>query len=155
MFDRMRRIVRRGAAAGLLSLALVGLAVPAASAAEPTTAPDAAAIARFAGHRHPLLRGTVRADLTVVKRDGTTILVHYERGEITAVSDSSITINGRDGQGATFVVTADTRVHEHGHRAKISDLEVGNRAMVFGTSENGTYRAILICRVARGPASAP
>ncbi len=155
MFDRMRWFGRRQAAAALLSLALVALAVPAVAAAEPATAPDGPAIARFAAHWHPWLRGTVRADFTIVKRDGTTVLVHYERGEITAVSDTSITIRGRDGKGATFLVTKDARVREHGHPAKISDLAVGGRAMVFGTNENGTYTAVLIRCVVEGPTATP
>jgi len=146
MFDRFRRIGRRRTAAGLLTFALLALvAVPAVSAAEPTRSAERLG-------RHPILRGTVRADLTVVKRDGTTVLVHYERGEITAVSDTSITIKGRDGKGATFVVTPETRVREKGAPAKISDLTVGDRAMVFGTNENGIYKAFLIRCVLSPPA---
>jgi hypothetical protein len=154
MFDRIRRIgprptaVGRGVAASLLTLAVLALvAVPAVSAAEPT--PSAERLGR-----HPILRGTVRADLTVVKRDGTTVVVHYERGEITAVSATSITIKGRDGKGASFVVTQDTRLREKGKPATISDLEVGDRAMVFGTSKDGTYTAFLI-RCIQPPVGAP
>jgi hypothetical protein len=55
------------------------VAVPAVSAAEPTPLAERAWVATRSQ------RGTVRADLTVVKRDGTTVVVHYERGEITAV----------------------------------------------------------------------
>jgi hypothetical protein len=152
MFDRIQRIGRRRTATSLLTLALLALvAVPAVSAADPT--PTAERVGR-----HPILRGTVCADLTVVKRDGTTVDVHYERGEITAVSAASITIKGRDGKGATFVVTGNTRVRVNGRPAKVSDLAVGDRAMVFGTSKDGTYTAILIRCVRRpggAPASAP
>jgi len=151
MFDHIRpsrlRAVHLGRpAAVLVGLFLVGLiVVPTVGAASPapTDPASSAAVARFAA-RHPLLAGTVRADLTVVKRDGTTVLVHYELGEVTAVSSSSITIKGRDGKGASFVVTSDTRVRAKGRPISISDLEVGDRAMVFGTTTDGTYTGFLI-----------
>lgn len=151
MFDRVRpsrsRTIRLGRpAAVLLGLFLIGLVVvPTVGAASPApTDPTAsAAVARFVA-RHPLLAGTVRADLTVVKRDGTTVLIHYEVGKVTAVSSSSITIEGRDGKGASFTVTGDTRVRARGKTISVSDLEVGDRAMVFGTSSNGGYSAFLI-----------
>ena len=159
MSTRIAGNSRRQAATVLLGLALIALvAVPAVSAADPSTTPGAGtASGGSAGDgqpgriRHPLLQATVRADLTIVKRDGTTVLVHYERGEITAVSDTSITIKGRDGKGATFAVTKDTHVRANGHPAKISDLEVGDRAMVFGTSADGTYTAFLIRCIVKAP----
>ena len=149
----LRRLGRPGAA--LVGLALLGLVVaPAVGAASPPpnasagiAAPRAAAdpseiVRRIA--RHPLLAGTVRADLTVVKRDGTTVLVHYEVGQITSVSSTSVTVRGRDGKGATFAVTATTRVRAGGRAISISDLKAGDRAMVFGTNAGGTYTAVLI-----------
>lgn len=157
MVNRIRSIGWRRGVIGLLGLALIGgVAVPAVSAATPAPGADPAPItaAGFAA-RHPLLAGTVRADLTVVKRDGTTVLVHYEVGRVTAVSDTSITIQGRDGKGASFVVTSKTVVRAKGHRISISDLEVGDRAMVFGTDSNGTYTAFLIRCVSRPAGAAP
>ena len=159
MFEQIRRIGRRRAAASLLALAFVSLvAVPAVSAVEPTTPPPAGPAGPLVpGHpglpRADFLRGVVRADLTVVKRDGSTVLVHYERGEITALSDTSITVKGRDGKSATFTVTPDTRVRVKRRLATISDLEVGDRVMVFGTNDNGTYTAFLIRCVVKAPAS--
>ena len=147
MLTRIRSIGTSRAAAGLLTAAFIGLiAVPAVSAAEPAVSPansDAATIARFVA-RHPLLALTVRADLTLVKRDGSTVLVHYEAGRVTAVSDTSITIRGRDGKGATFVVTDSTRVRVGGRPADIADVRVGDRAAVFGKNDDGTYTALLI-----------
>lgn len=155
MFDSktLRRLMRPGAA--LLGLALLGVVVaPAVGAASPSstapgaataqTAADPSAIAARRIARHPLLAGTVRAELTVVRRDGTTVLVHYEVGEITSVTPTSVTIRGRDGKGATFTVTAATRVRAGGRPISISDLKAGDRAMVFGTDSGGTYTAVLI-----------
>lgn len=158
MFEQIRRIGRRRAAASLLALAFAALlTVPAVSAVEPTTPPPAGAGPLVPGRPGPqradLLRGVVRADLTVVKRDGSTVLVHYERGEITALSETSITVKGRDGISATFALTPDTRVREKRRPATISDLEVGDRVMVFGTNDNGTYTAFLIRCVVKAPAT--
>jgi anti-sigma factor RsiW len=155
MFDSnaLRRLTRPGIA--LLSLALLGLVVvPAVGAAStpattaglvaPATAPGPSGIAARRIARHPLLAGTVRAELTVVKRDGTTVLVHYEAGVIASVNATSVTIRGRDGKGATFAITAATRVRAGGRPISIAELKVGDRAMVFGTDVGGSYTAIRI-----------
>lgn len=157
--DRSASTGRRGRAlrrlAGtVLAIALAAmLAAPIVSAAEPSTPGPvtpamAARLARLA-----LLRGTVRADLTVVKRDGTTIVVHYERGTIGSLGRSAITIRGRDGKSGTFAFTAATRVRENGHRASIGDLEVGESAAVVGINDNGACTAVLVRALAR-PAAA-
>jgi hypothetical protein len=161
MSDRSRSMRARLALGGLAIVALIALVVvPIASAASPATpsatpsspaVPTASAPATVDGGllqglaaRRPLLAATVRAELTVVKRDGTTVLVHYERGQLTAVSATSITIRGRDGNGATFVVTEATRVRANGEAIQLSDLKVGDRAMVFGVDQGGTSTAFLV-----------
>jgi hypothetical protein len=173
MIERMRSMKARLAIAGLAVAAIVTLGVvpmvtaaspapatsptapaaspaapvsPAASPAAPVspTASPAAGAAKARPIRNAILAGTVRADLTVVKRDGSTVLLHYERGQVTALTPTSITIQGRDGKGATFTVTAETRVRSNGKRIAFSDLKVGDRAMVLGTSKDGAYTAVLI-----------
>ncbi len=161
------RLTRTGAALAALALAAV-LCVPAVGAASPppSAAPspgspavspapssDPAGVSRLerARARHPLLAGTVRADLTIVRRDGSTVVVHYEAGRITAVSATSITITGRDGAGATFAVTDATRVRRDGHPISVATLAVGDRAAAFGTGSGGRYTAFLI----RSPKAVP
>src|SRR5450432_4158609 len=46
-----------------------------------------------------LLNRVVRGDLTVRAKGGAFVQVHYERGTISAVSATSITITGPDGKG--------------------------------------------------------
>ena len=82
-----------------------------------------------------LLNRVVRGDLTVRAKGGTFVQVHYERGKVSAVSATSITITGPDGKGATFAVTATTKVRSQGKLEAIGDLSVGQNAMVFGTVE--------------------
>lgn len=160
MFERLRSTRTRLALGGIALAALLAFAVvPLVAAASPTqstpagptAAPASAPALTIDGTqpgallaRHPLLARTVRAELTVVKADGTTILVHFERGQVTAVSSTSITIQGRDGKGASFTVTDKTRVRANGHEIKLSDVKVGDRAMVLGVDQDGTYTAFLI-----------
>jgi len=151
MLKHLRRFGPRRAIVVVLTLGLVGIvAVPTILAAPPadTQAGPGAGVGQAPG---PGLLGRVlRADVTVLKKDGTTMVVHSERGEITAVSASSITVKGLDGVSTTFAVTADTRVREKGREAKIADLEVGDRVIVFGKASGAGYDALLI-RSARKP----
>ena len=168
MIERLKDMRIRLAIGGLAVAAIVALGVvpmvaaaspspstpaslpAAASPAASTTAPAAPAASAgttargVAGIRAAILRGAVRADVTVVKRDGSTVLVHYERGQVTAITPTSITIQGRDGKGATFTVTGSTRVRARGQAVAYATLKVGDRAMVFGTASGGTYTAVLI-----------
>ncbi len=58
------------------------------------------------------------------------------RGEVTAVSASSITVRARDGVSLTFTVTSSTKVRERhdgtGQDSTIGQVEVGDRALVSG-----------------------
>lgn len=145
MLSHLRRFGPRRAIVVVLALGLVGVvAVPTILAAPraDTQAETGADVGQAAGPGR--LGRVLRADMTVLKKDGTTMVVHSERGEISTVSASSITIKGLDGVSTTFAVTADTRVREKGRQAKIADLEVGDLAMVVGKASGAGYEALLI-----------
>jgi hypothetical protein len=115
--------------------------------------------ARVAGRPLGLLRmlvgRTERAEITVSTDTGTRTLL-YVRGEITALSASSVTVTLTDGTRASFVIAATTRVREKGKDIKPTDLSVGDRAMVFGLkSTGGSYTATLIRCVREGARRAP
>jgi hypothetical protein len=67
------------------------------------------------------------------------------RGEVTAVSATSITLKAEDGFTATYAITADTKVRGKG-AGKIADVKVGDRGGAVGTKSGTTLtaRAILI-----------
>jgi len=100
-----------------------------------------------------LLNRVVRGDLTVRAKGGTFVQVHYERGQISAVSAGSITITGPDGKSATFVVAAATKVRSQGKLGAIGDLKTGQNAMVFGTVSGSTLDAVLIRGLVARPAT--
>lgn len=178
MFSKVRQLGARRILTAVLAIGLVGVvAVPAiyaasatapAAATVPTTATDNSAAAAAAGDASQvdeaaltpaalrlgaqLLNRVVRGDLTVRAKGGTFVQVHYERGTISAVSATSITITGPDGKGATFVVTANTKVRSQGKLEAIGGLSVGQNAMVFGTVNGSTYTAVLVRGIVARPA---
>jgi|SRR6266536_4956583 len=98
---------------------------------------------------------TERAEITVSTDAGTRTLL-YVRGEITALSASSLTVTISDGSRASFAISAATRVREKGKDIKATDLSTGDRAMVFGfRNADGTYTARLIRCVREGARRAP
>ncbi len=173
MVTSLRRFGARRALTAILALGLVGVvAVPAIyatsgggspSATAPLTAAvdatgngqvDEAALTPAAlrlGAR--LLNRVVRGDLTVRAKGGSYVQVHYERGQVSALSSTSITIKGPDGKGASFAVTAATRVRSAGKLEAIGDLSVGQNAIVFGTGSDGSWSAVLIRGIAARPAT--
>lgn len=175
MISRIRQFGARRAVTAALAIGLAGgVAVPAIHAASSAGAPAASTAATSATDPgtagqvdeavlNPvavklgggLLSRVVRGDLTVRTKAGTDVNIHYERGQITAVSATSITIMGADGKGATFAVTAKTKVRSKGQLEAIGDLSVGQNAVVFGTGSAGSYNAVLIRGLVARPAAAP
>jgi len=173
MISTIRQFGARRAVTAVLAIGLAGgVAVPAIYAASSAGAPAAStantsasdpgnagqvdeaalnpvAVKLGAG----LLGRVVRGDLTVRTKAGTDVSVHYERGQITAVSATSITIMGADGKGATFAVTARTRVRSKGQLEAIANISVGQNAVVFGTGSAGSYNAVLIRGLVARPAA--
>jgi hypothetical protein len=70
--------------------------------------------------------GAVHGDVTAINRNGTTTSFSFDRGKVTAVSSSSVTIERADGRSLTFSLgTARVR----------GQLQVGRQAIVV--SQNG------------------
>jgi hypothetical protein len=70
------------------------------------------------------------------------------RGEVTAVSSSSITVRARDGFSLTYAVTADTRVRARaagrGTDSSIGAVKVGARALVMGTGPTNPTAGLVV-----------
>jgi hypothetical protein len=130
--------------------ASLGAAAGAANGAQVDEAALTPAALRLGGK---LLNRVVRGDLTVRAKGGTFVQVHYERGQVSAVSATSITITGPDGKGATFTVTTATKVRSQGKLVAIGDLKTGQNAMVFGTVSGSTFDAVLIRGLVARPAT--
>jgi hypothetical protein len=83
-----------------------------------------------------LLRGAVHATIDLIKADGSTDIITFDRGEITAKASSSITLKRKDGKSVTLATDSSTKVREKDTLVTLADLQVGDRAMFF--SRDGT-----------------
>jgi hypothetical protein len=112
----------------LLVAALFALAAGSAVAADKVKGPFA---------------GTVHAVGALSDKSGNPISVTWDRGRITSLSDTSITLTRRDQAQVTFAITADTTVRNGGATYHLSDLRTGLVATVI--SQNGN--AVVIRRI--------
>ena len=87
-----------------------------------------------------LLRGVVHADITVTYLDGSTRTFDYDRGQITSITDTKITLVRRDQKSVTLSYDDSTIVRENGQTESVDDLKVGEWAMFF--SEDGLAKLI-------------
>jgi hypothetical protein len=99
-----------------------------------------AAPATPTGHRE-LLHG----ERVVKDKDGTIITVDVQRGTVTAVSASSMTVRSSDGTTWTWTLNGNTKVRGADLKKEaVSSVKVGNTVAVAGqrTADTRTARAI-------------
>ena len=77
--------------------------------------------------------GAIHADVTAQLKDGSSVSAQLDRGKVTAVDSSSLTIQRLDGQSLTFSLAGDVAVREEGKDGSLEDVKVGDRLMVFAT----------------------
>ena len=145
-----RRIAVVGLAAGLVGIVAVPQML--AASAAPRTAPTETAVpeaavpeaALQAADRPARLGRVMRGDATVLRPDGSKLTVHFERGQVTAASATSLTLKGADGTSTTFTIGTTTRIRSRGQAASTTDLKVGAVAIAIGTGAGPTYDALLV-----------
>jgi hypothetical protein len=149
MIARIRSFGARRIAVVVLAAGLVGvvavptiLAAPAAPASGPTLVADLDQLAQ-PGQAARFGR-IVRGEATVLKRDGTTMTVHFERGELTSASTTSVTVKGADGASTTFAIGSDTRLRSQGKAIEAGALKTGDLVLAVGTKSGSSYDALLI-----------
>jgi len=89
--------------------------------------------------------GTVHAVGQITYKDGSEQSWNWDRGRITALSATSITLTRRDKAQVSFAITDKTVVRNDGGTYNLSDLKVGLAATVLSQSGNA-----LIVRNIRG-----
>ena len=82
------------------------------------------------------LAGGVHAVASLAYKDGSQQTWNWDRGRITDLSSSSITLLRRDKVSVTFAITAGTIVRNDGATYSLSNLQVGQIATVV--SQNGS-----------------
>lgn len=71
-------------------------------------------------------------------------VVDFQRGTVTAVSDSSITVVSKDDFSATYVVDAKTKVRQAKEKAALSDVQTGDKVRVVAVKSGSTLTATKI-----------
>jgi Domain of unknown function (DUF5666) len=158
MSIRRRTVGRIAAWTAVVTLAVAGVAAGVAFAdpgktptpGSSTAAPDQP---RHRGGPHGRAFGhlgkhVLHGEFVVTGKHGKPVTLAVQRGVVTAVSAESITLKSDDGFTATYAVTADTKIRNHGGK-KVSDLKLGDRVGVLAekSDENTTARLI---RAGRG-----
>ena len=88
------------------------------------------------------LGGAIHGTAVVPKQGGGYQTVDAQRGTVTAVSSTSITVKSDDGYAATYVVTADTLVNAK--RDGIASVKNGDKVAVIGVEAAGAVNAVQI-----------
>ncbi len=149
--------------AGAVALGGVALLVPtgASAAATGSALVQQADAAAQGGHARLLtpaqrtqLRTTGHLSLTKKTKKHGTVTVLVQRGDVTAMSPTSISLKSKDGFSHSYAITDRTKVKERGQTVDLADEKVGERAMVVAlqTAKGDVARRISCVRP--GPASA-
>ncbi|MFA1548820.1 DUF5666 domain-containing protein [Actinomadura chokoriensis] len=156
---RTKTIAAGAGAAGLLGLGLY-LAVP-AFAADPSPSPSPSSTAHpgHPGKGHPFRQGGahrgdrdghgvrggrgVHGEATVQRKDGFR-LATWQRGKITSVSSSGVTVLSVDGASWTWTADDKTRVRKDGEKSDFKSLKNGDQVLVAGERSGDTRTARLI-----------
>ncbi len=100
---------------------------------------------RLPGLRHHLfggrLGGQVLHSETTVQTDNGVKTYVAARGNVTALSASSITITSSDKVATTFAINSDTRYGFQNFKEPQAELRTGQTAMVIGTKSGDTTTA--------------
>ncbi len=118
-------------AAGPTSVFTTATTMPATTSTTPARRPTLRALVNV------LVRRSFSGDVTFRTKTGFETF-HYERGTVTAVGASSLTVQTPDGVSTTFAVTSSTHIRYGGAAAQLSQLISGDRAVVFGASTTGS-----------------
>lgn len=93
-----------------------------------------------------LARNTLHGEAVVQTKDGQTITVVVQRGTITELSDSSVTVKSADGYTLTWRFADNLKVVEKRETVQPSDVKVGMEVGVAGAKDgaSGVARFIVI-----------
>jgi hypothetical protein len=136
-----------------------------AAADEPANPRDSAAPGETAAqgdrpgrHRHPwrarrFFRG-LHGEATIRTKSGFAQVV-WQRGQVTAVSGSGLTVRSADGASWQWVVNGDTKIRKKGDRSSLKQLAANDWILVIGelSGSTRTARAAVVPR--RVPKNAP
>jgi hypothetical protein len=68
-------------------------------------------------------------------------VIAFQRGAVTKVSRTSLTVKSNDGFVETYVLSDGTKVRENRDQAKLSDIDTSDRVLVVATKDDSTLNA--------------
>ena len=104
--------------------------------ANPNKAPKAGKAAKTKGD---LTRRALHGEVTLGGKKHR--VVDFQRGAVSAVSASSITVRSTDGFSATYAVDATTKVRQAKEKTTIADVKSGDKVRVVATKNGSTLTA--------------
>lgn len=141
------------AALGAGALGVASAASPAPTTPAPSSSPAKAGKQAQAKHAaNGVLRRVAHGEFVVRQKAGfATIAV--QRGEITAVSATSITLASKDGYSHSYIINTATKVRSKGQTVAVGELKTGQRAMVRATKTGATFTATRVACLRDKPAA--
>lgn len=95
-------------------------------------------------HRLPVAARALHGELVLGGKQRT-VTADVQRGAVTAVSSTSLTMRSLDGFSQTYAITPQTKVRSMGKQLSIGDVKTGERAFVIAIKRSDgslTARAI-------------
>jgi hypothetical protein len=89
----------------------------------------------------PLHGDVLHGEATVKAPDGSTKVVVTQAGDITDITDTTITVKSSDGFVATYTIDKDTRISLNGTDGALSGLKKGDPVHVGGTKSGSAEHA--------------
>jgi hypothetical protein len=128
--------------------AAVEAGAAATASASPTAQPGHGGKDRPGHHKYKRLRfgfgkRTLHGEMVVQTENGTRTLV-VQRGEVTAITATTITVKSTDGYTLTWAYADKLNVFEHRTQVKADDIEVGTQVGVAGYKDGDTPTARVI-----------
>jgi hypothetical protein len=126
---------------GAIAAAALGTGTAALAASGGTTTPSSPASSAPSGAKHPgkaLARRALHGQWVTGKAGSSTFVTHdLIKGDVTAVSGSSVTVAARDRTSETYLVNSATKVRQRSAGkatpSTISTVHVGDHVLVVGT----------------------
>ncbi|WP_173057458.1 hypothetical protein [Phytohabitans houttuyneae] len=139
--------VEVAAAMGVEGQALAALGLDPTPAVSPSAPADAAPDRTDRRERRKarvmLRKNVLHGEVVVQTKEGTKT-VAVQRGEVTEISDSSITVKSTDGYSATWSFATDLHVVRHAKTVQPEEIKAGSRVGVAGAKNGATFVARLI-----------
>ncbi|WP_041938953.1 MULTISPECIES: DUF5666 domain-containing protein [Frankia] len=126
------------------SAAQTAAAAPTTAAASPTTEDHPKpAEARRLRREYRLAEHGLHGEATIKTAKGFQV-VAGQRGKVTAISATAISLTSEDGYAATYVIDGDTRFRADGKPAKATDIHPGATVTVRATVAGNTRTATAV-----------